>query len=115
LLCAVVIPIGLLIGCGETPNKRETDKAWQTADSIRALIVEPTFAAKDFVITEYGAGLDSAILSTKAINGAIEACHSNGGGRVIVPKGTFLTGAIHLKSNVNLHLEDGAKLLFSRD
>ena len=117
LILAAVLPISVLIGCGETQNKQtnESDKAWETADSIRALIVEPTFAKKDFMITEYGAGLDSTVLSTKAINDAIEACHVDGGGRVVVPKGTFLTGAIHLKSNVNLHLEDGAKLLFSRD
>lgn len=117
LLMAAVLPFSLMVGCGETQTKqsKETDQAWETADSIRALIVEPSFAKKDFVITEYGAGLDSTVLSTNAINTAIETCHLDGGGRVIVPKGTFLTGAIHLKSNVNLHLEDGAKLLFSRD
>ncbi|RZJ27692.1 MAG: glycoside hydrolase family 28 protein, partial [Chryseobacterium sp.] len=54
-------------------------------------------------------------LSTSAFKKAIETCAANGGGRVVVPKGTFLSGAIHLKSNVNLHLSDGAKILFSRN
>ncbi|PRD54608.1 glycoside hydrolase family 28 protein [Sphingobacterium gobiense] len=117
LLIAAVLPFSLLVSCGE-PQKtqeQETDQAWKVADSIRTLIVEPNFAKKDFLITEYGAGSDSTVLSTQFINDAIEACHTDGGGRVVVPKGTFLTGAIHLKSNVNLHLEDGAKLLFSRN
>ncbi|PRD47851.1 glycoside hydrolase family 28 protein [Sphingobacterium haloxyli] len=119
LLIAAVLPFSLLVSCGESQKKtqetRETDQAWKVADSIRTLIVEPNFAKKDFLITEYGAGSDSTVLSTQAINDAIEACHLDGGGRVVIPKGTFLTGAIHLKSNVNLHLEDGAKLLFSRN
>ncbi|HLT86135.1 MAG TPA: glycoside hydrolase family 28 protein [Sphingobacterium sp.] len=117
LLIAAILPFSLLVSCVENQKTQEqtNDQAWELADSIRALIVEPTFAKKDFVITDYGAGLDSAMLSTTAINKAIEACHLDGGGRVIIPQGTFLTGAIHLKSNVNLHLEDGAKLLFSRN
>ena len=46
---------------------------------------------------------------------AIEACHASGGGRVVVPPGVWKTGAIHLKSNVNLHLAEGATLKFSSD
>lgn len=117
LLAVIVLPLVLLAGCREHQKKegQDSSQAWEAADSIRTLIVEPSFAKKDFVITDYGAGLDSNILSTMAIQKAIEACYLDGGGRVIVPAGTFLTGAIHLKSNVNLHLEDGAKLLFSRN
>src|SRR5204862_6561618 len=46
---------------------------------------------------------------------AIAACNRAGGGRVVVPTGSFLTGAIHLKSNVNLHVTKGATIKFSRD
>lgn len=117
---AAALPLSLLVACGgnQQAQKQPTEESnpvWAVADSIRALIVAPTFADKDFPITEYGATLDSTQLSTQAIQAAIEACHEDGGGRVVVPKGTFLTGAIHLKSNVNLHLEEGAKLLFSRN
>lgn len=107
---------GLFISC--TANVKESSAesgVWKTADSIRNLIVVPTFKKVDYKITDYGAGLDSNVKSTEAFKKAIEACHTKGGGRVIVPKGTFLTGPIHLKSNVNLHLEDGAKIVFSRD
>ncbi len=47
-----------------------------------------------------------------AIRAAIDACHAAGGGRVVVPPGRFLTGAIRLRSNVNLHVSEGATLAF---
>ncbi|MCU0474389.1 MAG: hypothetical protein MUC93_13675 [Bacteroidales bacterium] len=50
---------------------------------------------------------------SEAFASAIEACHTAGGGRVIVPPGTYLTGAIHLQSNVNLHISKGAIVQFS--
>jgi polygalacturonase len=46
---------------------------------------------------------------------AITACHNSGGGRVIIPPGNYLTGPVYLQSNVELHLEAGAKLLFSTE
>ena len=54
-------------------------------------------------------------IATDAIADGHRGLLAAGGGRVVVPQGAFLTGAIHLKSNVNLHLEEGATLLFSRD
>ena len=62
----------------------------------------------DFNITNYGAV--SGKLSTGSIQKAIDACHANGGGRVVIPSGTFISGSIVLKSNVNLHLDPGAEL-----
>jgi polygalacturonase len=50
-----------------------------------------------------------------AINRAIDECSKSGGGRVVVPAGEFLTGAIRLKSNVDLHISKGATLTFSTD
>lgn len=49
------------------------------------------------------------------ISAAIAACAERGGGRVVVPKGTHVTGPVHLKSEVELHFEDGAKLVFTDD
>ena len=62
-----------------------------------------------------GAVADGKADSTEAIRKAIEACNKAGGGRVVVPPGIFLTGAIHLKSNVNLHISERATLKFSTD
>jgi polygalacturonase len=66
-------------------------------------------------ITAYGAVGDGKTLCTAAIQPAIDACHQNGGGRVVVPAGTFKTGTIWLKSHVELHLESGATLLGSEN
>lgn len=87
---------------------------WQ-ADAILARIQPPKFPDRDFDITRFGASGDERQLCTQAIAAAIEACHQAGGGRVLVPRGVYLTGAIHWKSNVNIHVADGATLLFSAD
>ena len=61
-------------------------------------------------IKDFGAKGDSSTVNTGAIQKAIDACHENGGGRVLVPGGQFITGSIMLKSNVELHLVKGATL-----
>jgi polygalacturonase len=89
--------------------------SWSTATEILARIKDPAFPAKDFPITDFGAAAGDNHDNTAAIAQAIAACHAAGGGRVVVPAGVFRTGAIHLKSNVNLHLTEGSTLLFSTD
>jgi len=74
-----------------------------------------TFPARDFPITDFGAKEGATVLATDAFRRAIQACYDSGGGRVVVPRGRWLTGAIHLRSNVNLHLAEGAILEFSAD
>lgn len=78
----------------------------------------PVFKKVDYNILDYGAqkcawNAAERVLSTDAIRKAIETCNKNGGGRVVIPKGDWITGAVHLKSNVNFHLEEGATLHFS--
>ena len=87
-----------------TPRKAAV--GWQTVPSILARIKVPTFPKRDFKITDYGAHSGDTD-NTDSIRKAIDACHTSGGGRVVVPPGVFQTGAIHLKSNVNLHLSEG--------
>jgi polygalacturonase len=88
---------------------------WQMVPAILARIKPPRFPTRDFDITAFGAKADDGSDSTAAIRKAIDACHSAGGGRVVVPRGIFSTGAIHLKSNVNLFISEGATLKFSTD
>src|SRR5687768_10642310 len=71
---------------------------WARVPEILKRIKPPTFPKRDFVVTKYGAVADGQTDSTEAFRKAIAACHKAGGGRVVVPAGTFLTGAIHLKS-----------------
>jgi polygalacturonase len=86
---------------------------WARAADIAARVRAPSFPARVFSILDHGAKADGTTLNTTAIARAIEACAKAGGGRVLVPAGRFLTGAIHLKSNVELHVAEGATLLFS--
>ena len=88
---------------------------WAAVPGILARIKAPQFPARDFPITDFGAKADGTTDCTGAIAQAIAACHAAGGGRVVVAGGTFLTGAVHLLSNVNLHIAEGATLLFSPD
>ncbi|MDO9374652.1 MAG: glycoside hydrolase family 28 protein [Ferruginibacter sp.] len=103
-------------------SAQSTAKVWKSSaeplremEAIRKQINAPVFAKREFLITKYGATGDGTTLNTVAFKKAIEACSKAGGGRVIVPLGTFLTGAIYLESNVELHLVDSAKILFSRN
>jgi polygalacturonase len=88
---------------------------WAQVPAILARIVPPKFPNRDFDVTQFGARGDGSNDCTLAFSNAIAACHNAGGGRVIVPPGKFLTGAIHLKSGVNFHVTQDATILFSTD
>ncbi len=106
-----------LTATAKGPQPSPADKAWATTyKAIESRIKAPVFAARDFPITDFGAVAgDPAKLNHTAINSAIEACSKAGGGRVVVPAGTWHTGAITMLSGVNLHVEQGAVLLFTTD
>ena len=74
-----------------------------------------TTYARDYDITAYGAKSDTTVLSTQALQQAIDDCSKAGGGRVVVPAGNYKTGTIVLKSDVHLYLEHGATLYGSTD
>jgi polygalacturonase len=99
---------GTLVGGTQAPG-------WDAVPGILARIQPPSFPQRDFLVTAYGAVGDGATMGTEAIRRAIEACSAAGGGRVVVPPGRFLTGPIHLLSNVNLHVAEGATLAFSQN
>ncbi|MDP4278043.1 MAG: glycoside hydrolase family 28 protein [Bacteroidota bacterium] len=93
---------------------QKMESAWKEAARIEENIKPPVFPNRDYNVVDYGAvPNDSTKLCSEAINLAIVECSVNGGGRVVVPAGTFLTGPVRLKSHVNLYLEKGARLLFS--
>ena len=90
--------------------------AWRPAEEILARIKAPVFPARDFQVTDFGAIGDGRTDSRAAFARAIAACTEAGGGRVVVPAGVFLSdGPVHLASNVNLHISEGATLVFGAD
>jgi polygalacturonase len=97
-------------------NGQTMQEAWQQAAVVEKSIGLPVFKAQQVAITAFGAVAGNpAQLNHKAIDSAISACSGGGGGTVTVPPGVFYTGPITLKSNVNLHLEEGAVLKFTTE
>jgi polygalacturonase len=90
-----------------------SDDPWDKVNEILARIIAPEFPDKDFNITDFGAIPDGQTDCRSSILDAISACHKAGGGRVIIPAGDYISeGPLLLKSNVNLHLQEGAYLKF---
>ena len=83
--------------------------------TIGILIMHLIMQAKDYNIVDFGAVPDGAALNTEQIQAAIDQAHSDGGGRVIIPPGKFVSGSIHIKSNVELHLMNKAELIGSEN
>ncbi|ERM82738.1 hypothetical protein P872_04265 [Rhodonellum psychrophilum GCM71 = DSM 17998] len=109
----LILLSGLMMACGANQTMEQESDPWEQLPEILSQIIAPEFPDRDFNILDYGAKADGLTNASAAIKAAIEACAESGGGRVIVPEGDFATGPIYIKSNVNLHLVKGARLLFS--
>lgn len=75
----------------------------------------PRFPDAWFPVTDHGAVGDGTTDCTAAVRAAVRACHAAGGGHVLIPAGRWATGAIHLLSGVDLHVAEGATVLFDTD
>ena len=102
-----------LLNCS-TERDAVVNGGWDNLDEILAKISPPSFPESIFDIKTYGAKDDGISDCLPAISKAIEECSSKGGGKVVVPSGEYFSkGSIHLKSNVNLYLAEGAVIKFS--
>ncbi|KRD09042.1 glycoside hydrolase [Flavobacterium sp. Root901] len=107
------IMVGLTISCSKKVTAVSESDPWKIMESTIKSLPQTKFQDKTYNINDFGAVADGKTLNTAAFAKAIKACSENGGGKVLVPNGIYLTGAIHLESNINLHLEDKAEILFS--
>jgi polygalacturonase len=109
----VLASMGFISGC----TSIEAEIApWEQAEAIIDTIQEPEFTDRSLNAKRLGALGDGQHNDRPALQRAIDACSMAGGGTVVVPAGTYwLEGPLHLKSNVNLHLEEGSRLLFSAE
>lgn len=114
ILLILLLLVAASISCS-TNNAGISEEGWGQVEEILSRINPPQFPERVFNIVEYGAKADGVTDCTEAFKSAIDECSKNGGGMVYVPEGIFLTGAIHLKSNVNLHLAENAVIKFSDD
>gem|GEM_PF-38726 len=97
----------------EQPAAVDTEPFWQQCREVEQQIARTEFPEVTFDRRRYGIRKGKDI--THALRKAIRDCHEAGGGRVVIPEGTYYTAAVHLLSNVNLHLEKNAVLRFSTD
>ena len=115
----VPVILGLFCACQTTAKQvdMETDLKAMYADLPFSMptIERPVFPDYQVNIGEGGAKREGGTLNTEAINNAIKAVHDKGGGKVVIPEGLWLTGPIVLQSNVNLHAEKNALIVFSSD
>ncbi|MBP0904222.1 glycoside hydrolase family 28 protein [Mariniflexile gromovii] len=114
LICFSLVAI-LLSACKTKDNSVKETDVFDEAEKIISSIEYIKFPNNTFNIVDFGAISDGVTNNSEAIKKTIAACHDAGGGKVLIPSGRFLTGPIHLKSNINLHLEEGAEVLFSTE
>jgi polygalacturonase len=113
IILLFVIAIGFsIISCSS--SAQEHLNPWGQAELLRQKIKEPLFAGKDYLLTEYGARGDGTTDCSEAFRRAIEECSNNGGGRIVVPEGIYITGPLHLLSNTNIYLTGNAVVKFDK-
>jgi polygalacturonase len=91
----------------------KVESPWYKLDLILKNTTEPIFKKDTLNVIDFGAISDGKTFNTIVFNKVINKCSLNGGGVVLVPKGKYLTGPIHLEDNVNFHLAEGTEILFS--
>lgn len=110
------IILALLLSFSITSLKAgDYNKLYENLPFDMPLLTKPTFPANQVSIVEFGGVADGVTLNTEAFFKAMESLSRRGGGTLLVPSGIWYTGPIEFKSNINLHLEKGALILFSSD
>lgn len=104
------VPVSFLAA---TAGVALTSSQAAVAEQSKGAPDQNTLGVRVYNIRDYGAKGDGTTLDTRALQAAIDACTTDGGGTVLVPAGTFLIGTVELKSNITLHLAAAATLLGS--
>lgn len=113
-MTAIYLAFTLLVGFSVfSQTSNQSKEQWKKMQSIVKSVKYPSFPNKTYNILQYGAQSNTSFDNTEAIIKAIQECSKNGGGIVLVPKGKYLSRAIHLENNVNFHLDKDAEILFS--
>jgi polygalacturonase len=104
-------------GCGTKKNDESTryKYLYENLPFEMPVLQRPVFPNNQVSIADFGGIPDGVTLNTEAFAKAMDALASKGGGTLNVPSGIWYTGPIVFKSNINLHLEKGALILFSGD
>ena len=110
-----LLAVALTAICSSHLSAQVDENIYKDIEFNMPKVKETSFPNRIVSITQYGAKSDGIFKNTEAINKAISETSAKGGGKVVIPRGIWLSGPIEIKSNINLHLEDGALLIFSKD
>lgn len=111
----IIVVMGISCSANEKVSDYKYDYLFKDLPFEMPKIQPPVFPANEVNLLEYGGNPDGISLNTDAFEKAMTDLSGKGGGKLIVPKGVWFTGPIVFRSNINLHLEKGALILFSPD
>jgi len=114
-LLVVMVCLGCLSCTNQETKSSGYDYLYEDLPFDMPVLSPPTFPNNEVLLTDFGGVGDGTTLNTKAFAAAMATLSEKGGGRLRVPAGVWFTGPIVFKSNIDLHLEDRAIILFSPD
>lgn len=96
-------------------DAKQKKQLWPDGTEINAWFadtvgVDVATLGRRYVVTEYGVKTDSTVVQTAALQAVIDRCAAEGGGVVVIPRGTFLSGSLYFKQGTNLLVEEGGRL-----
>ena len=115
LLAAAVLGACTCAPQYQTTKQRDINALTKSATFDMPKVAVPSFPNRTYNVLDFGADPTGVVLATEAIQQAIDACTTAGGGTVIIPEGIYTTGPISLKSNVRLYTEKNCFVVFSHD
>jgi polygalacturonase len=111
----LIVTIVFIFGSTHLQAKNKYTQLYKDLPFSMEKINAPVFKSNTVSIVDFGGVGDGNVLNTDAFSKAIDALSKKGGGKLVVPAGVWYTGPIVFKSNINLHLDKGALILFSSD
>ena len=111
----VLLAVLTLTAAARPKAKKAVAETWPDGTVMDAWFqntkkVDPATLGKRYVLTDYGVLIGSTAIQTEQIQAVIDRCAQEGGGVVVVPQGTFMTGALFFKQGTHLHVEEGGTL-----
>ena len=115
-LVAVLVSAGFTLQAKAADDPAPGRVDWSLVETIVKRIETPRIPSREYAVTAFGGLPDGRSDTRPAIMAAIEKASAEGGGRIVLARGTWLSnGPVQLRSRIELHLDEGATLLFSGD
>lgn len=116
ILYLTILLLHLFVGIGRVPaHENDSSFSWPSGQEMSPWFtamgkIDPASLGPRYVVTDYGITSDSTILQTRQLQSVIDTAYAHGGGLVVIPSGTYLSGSLFFRQGVNLYLSQGARL-----